>query len=701
MSDSLNVLIIEDSEDDTRLVIRELQRSGLVTIWERVETAEELRKMLETRKWDVVISDYTLPKFDAPTALKIVHEICANIPFIVVAGSIGEYLAVDMMKAGAHDYVMKDSLTRLPEAVRRELRDAKIRAERQQAEIAINRQLAAIETAIDGIGIVQDGVYTYANRSHLALFGYESTNAFLGKSWMTLYSPKQIERFEQEIFPQLERDRAWQGEAIATRRDGTTFAQGLSLSLTEDDLLICVCRDISDLKKAQDLLLYNALHDHLTNLPNRALLTERLELAINRAKRLQNYRYAVLFLDLDRFKVVNDSLGHVVGDQLLVETAKRLTYHLRDIDMVARLGGDEFVILLEEINNTEEVVKVTERILADSQMPVHIDDYEIFTSFSIGIVLGTPDYCRAADLIRDADIAMYRAKEQRNNSYQFFDVAMHTQAMNRLTLETDLRKAIENAEFNLRYQPIVNLKNGQWTGFEALVRWQHPLSGFISPDKFIPVAEEAGVITSIDHWVFHQACRQLAHWQQQFANRATFSININFSAQDLRKPTLLQDIDAILKETGLNGDAITIEITESILIDDIERTTDLLVQLAAKQIRISIDDFGTGYSSLNYLHRLPVHSLKIDRTFVSQMDTNNRNYQVVSTILALSKQLGLTAVAEGIETQEQLQYLQELGCEFGQGYLFSPPLTAETAKQQLVSYLVLNGDSQGVARILE
>lgn len=683
MSNPLNVLIIEDLEDDAYLVIRELQRNGLTTVWKRVETVQDLTVMLKEHTWDVIISDYTLPNFNAPKALEIVRAMGIDTPFIVVAGSIGEYLAVDMMRAGANDYVMKDSLTRLPEAVRRELRDAKIRTERKQAEIAISRQLAnAIETAIDGIGIIENGVFIYINRSQLSLFGYESTEALLGQSWKNLYAQAQVRRFENEIFPKLERDRAWQGEVIATRCDGTHFDQGLSLSLTQDNLLICVCRDISDLKQAQALILHNALHDPLTSLPNRTLLLERLDLAISRAQRLQSYRYAVLFLDLDRFKVINDSLGHMVGDQLLVAIAQRLKQHLRNIDVVARLGGDEFVVLLEEINSTEEVVKVTERVLADSQTPLYINGYEIFTSFSIGIVFGTSDYSRAVDLIRDADIAMYQAKKQTNNSYKFFNATMYTQACKRLTLETDLRKAIEHVEFSVNYQPIVDLRNRKLVGFEALVRWQHPLRGSVSPSEFIPIAEETGLITAIDHWVFRQACQQIAHWKAQFPCSDTLKVSINFSAQDLRKSALLEDIDAILKQTNLQGNVITIEITESMLIDDIEQTIDLLIQLAAKQIQISIDDFGKGYSSLNYLHRLPVHSLKIDRSFVSQMQAQNSNYQVVSTILALSKQLGLTAVAEGIETVEQLEALQELGCEFGQGYLFAAPLTVEVVEQQ-------------------
>ena len=683
MSDPLHVLIIEDSEDDTLLVLRELRRNDFDPVWQRVETAEALQVMLRRQAWDVIISDYSLPQFDAPTALEIVKQSNLDIPFIVVAGSIGERLAVDMMKAGAHDYVMKDSLTRLPEAVRRERREAQVRADRKQAEVALGRQLAAIEAAIDGIGIIQNERYLYVNRSHLALFGYDHPTDLVGESWTTLHPPEEIERFKQDIFPILERDRAWQGEAIATRKDGSLFTEGLSLSLTEDDLLICVCRDISDLKQAQELIIHNALHDPLTDLPNRTLLLERLELAINRSKRIESYRYAVLFLDLDRFKVVNDSLGHTVGDQLLIAIAQKLKRHIRNIDVVARLGGDEFVILLEEISNTDAIVQIVERILKDCQRPLRLNNHEIFTSISIGIVLGSADYHQAADVIRDADIAMYQAKLQNDHSYKFFDAVMYTQAMNRLTLETDLRKALDRDELCVHYQPIVQLHDRQLAGFEALVRWQHPDRGFIIPNEFIPIAEETGLVASIDSWVFYHACQHLAQWKQQFSHYSDFRISINFSVQNLRKPNLIQHIDTILRATGLGGDSITVEITESMLIDDIEQTIDLLIQLAAKQIQISIDDFGTGYSSLNYLHRLPVHSLKIDRSFVSQMYEKNTNYQVVNTILTLSKQLGLKVVAEGIETPTQLQYLQELGCEFGQGYLFAKPLTIAEVEQQL------------------
>ncbi|MEO0988575.1 MAG: EAL domain-containing protein [Cyanobacteria bacterium J06639_14] len=549
--------------------------------------------------------------------------------------------------------------------------------ERQQAEMVINQQFAAIEAAIDGISILQNGVYRYVNQAHLNLFGYQHADELVGQSWKRLYSPDEVRRFEQDILPILAYGQGWQGEAIATRQDGSTFAQGVSLTLTEDGLLISVCRDISDLKQAQSLITHNALHDPLTGLPNRTLLLERLALAIQRAQRYENYRYAVLFLDLDRFKVINDSLGHVVGDQLLVAIAQRLKTHLRQTDLVARLGGDEFLILLEDISNTEEVAQIAGRILDDCQTPLNINGHQIFISTSIGIVLSEKDYQQATDLIRDADIAMYQAKTDGRNSYRFFDTEMHTEVLKRLILETDLRKAVDQQEFEIYYQPIIELSNRQLIGFEALVRWRHPTRDLIAPDEFIPVAEETGFIQLIDSWVLQQACQQIVDWQNRFPEFAALKISINLSAQDLGKANLIEEIDRVLANTGLRGESITLEITESLLIQDIDKIIDLFMQLTQRKIQISIDDFGTGYSSLSYLHRLPVHSLKVDRSFVSQMESKTRNYKVVSTIVGLGQQLGLTTIAEGIEAPQQLSLVQKLGCQFGQGYLFSPPLSTQ------------------------
>jgi diguanylate cyclase (GGDEF)-like protein len=439
------------------------------------------------------------------------------------------------------------------------------------------------------------------------------------------------------------------------------------------------------LQQTAEQMRYNALHDPLTHLANRTLMLERIADAIQRVQKGEAYRYAVLFIDLDRFKVINDSLGHLVGDRLLVIIAQRLKAYLRSTDTIARFGGDEFVILLDAISSPEAAIVITQRILKDCQTPLLLDGYQLFIGMSIGVVVETTQYVAPSDLIRDADIAMYQAKARGKNLYQVFDAQMHTQALRRLTLESDLRKAIEHEEFEVYYQPIMDILQGQLVGFEALVRWHHPIQGFISPGEFVSVAEETGLVSSIDRWVSFTACRQLAQWQQQWLDYEALKISINLSAQDLQNPHLLQDIDGLIRASGLSGHSITLEITESMLIEDVSQTIDLLTELKARQLQISIDDFGTGYSSLNYLHRLPADNLKIDRAFVSQMQHDHRNHQVVDTIITLGKQLDMAVVAEGVETQDQLQRLQQLGCRFAQGYLFARPMPAKEIETQFLN----------------
>ncbi|MBW4453120.1 MAG: EAL domain-containing protein [Nostoc indistinguendum CM1-VF10] len=707
MNEPLNVLIIEDSEEDTMLLLHELRCGGFNPIWERVQTDKELRIALNSRTWDVMISDYRLPGFNARAALEIAKQSQKDIPFILVSGTIGEVLAVEMMKAGANDYVMKDNLNRLPEGVRRELRDAQVRAERKQAQKLLRTLASNIPGMIYSFVQHSDGSTAFDYISFGCLDLLELTpdqileNAFLCFEQIHLddrpgcyaavkESAQTLKPFSYEwrlVTPSGKLKWVQASARPESRENGDIVWYGVLLDVSERQAAL------RDRKQAQELIIHNALHDPLTDLPNRTLLVERLELAINRAKRLETYHYAVLFLDLDRFKVINDSLGHLAGDELLKNTAHKLKTHLRDVDLVARIGGDEFVILLEDIPDIEKAIQVTERILADFQTPLILNDAEVVISTSIGIVLGTNSYSQASDLLRDADIAMYRAKAQKANSYKIFDVRMHTQAVNRLTLETDIRKAIEREEFIIYYQPIVDILDhaygeqsaGRLIGFEALLRWQHPTRGLVLPDEFVSIAEETGLIVQIDRWMLYKACQQLASWKTKFATRFPIKISINLSAQDIRQGSLIEDIDQILAQTNLEGDCITLEITESMLIENISNTIDLLSQLKSKKIQISIDDFGTGYSSLNYLHLLPADNLKIDRSFVSQMQQVNRNYQVVNTIIALSNQLGLAVVAEGIETPQQLQWLQQLGCELGQGNLFSKPLEHQAAEALLAS----------------
>jgi diguanylate cyclase (GGDEF)-like protein len=446
------------------------------------------------------------------------------------------------------------------------------------------------------------------------------------------------------------------------------------------------------LKETAEQMRYNAHHDPLTHLANRTLMMERIAAAIEQVKAGEPYRYAVLFIDLDRFKVINDSLGHLVGDRLLMIIAQQLKSYLGANDTIARFGGDEFVILLDALDSPKAAIQIAERILANCETPMFLDGYQLFMGMSIGVVVDIEHYVDASDLIRDADIAMYRAKARGKNLYQVFNSQMHTQALRRLTLESDLRKALEGNEFEVYYQPIMDITHNRLVGFESLIRWHHPTQGFISPGEFVPVAEETGLIAPIDHWVFYTTCRQLANWQGRFPCCQDLKISVNLSAQDLQQPQLLQEIDSLLRVSGLSGHSITLEITESMLIEDVSKTIDLLTQLKTRDFQISIDDFGTGYSSLNYLHRLPADNLKIDQTFVSQMQDDHRNHQVVNTIITLGNQLGMAVVAEGVETAAQLQHLRQLGCQFAQGYLFSRPMPAADIETSLLKGHILQGE---------
>jgi diguanylate cyclase (GGDEF)-like protein/PAS domain S-box-containing protein len=445
----------------------------------------------------------------------------------------------------------------------------------------------------------------------------------------------------------------------------------------EADVVYLYAVDITGRRHMEEQLRYDALHDALTGLPNRLLFLERLAHAILRAKRRPGYQFAVLFLDLDRFKVINDSLGHHVGDELLVAVAQRLQHCLRTLDTVARLGGDEFAILLDDIHGAEDATRIAERIRAELSAPVNLSGFDVFTSASVGIALSSSSYERPEYLLRNADMAMYRAKAAGQARFEVFDRTMHAQALTRLQLETDLRRALERQEFRLHYQPIVCLESGRIRAVEALIRWAHPDRGWMSPDDFIPVAEETGAILPIGEWVLREACRQAREWQDHLLDGEPLLLGVNLSAKQFSQADLVEIIGRVLEETGLPPRSLRLEITESAIMENAETATVLLGRLKRLGVQLSLDDFGTGYSSLSYLHRFPLDALKIDRSFIGRMDEEDRSAQLVHTILTLARSLGVAAVAEGVETDAQLRALREMRCEYGQGYLFSRPLPPE------------------------
>jgi diguanylate cyclase (GGDEF)-like protein len=447
--------------------------------------------------------------------------------------------------------------------------------------------------------------------------------------------------------------------------------------------LIFQIQDITDRKRAEEQLLHDAFHDALTGLPNRALFMDHVKMAIQRSRRSGNRLFAALFLDLDRFKIINDSLGHMVGDQLLVGIAHRLEACLRPGDTVARLGGDEFTILLEDLASMDDAIEVASRVQEAVSQPFNIGGHEVFTTASIGIALSNTGYERAEDLLRDADTAMYRAKMEGKKRHVVFDKAMHDRAMELLQLETDLRRAITRNEFFLNYQPIVSLETGKVMSFEALVRWRHPERGLVGPGDFIPVAEETGLIIPLGQWVLNEACLQMREWQRHGVADASVTMSVNLSSRQFSQPDLIEQVRGALRESGLRPGNLKLEITESMVMENIDTAIDMLMQLRGLGVGLSIDDFGTGYSSLSYLHRFPIDTLKIDRSFVTQMTDNSENAEIVRTIVTLARSLDMAVVAEGVETSDQLRQLGDLGCDYGQGYLFSRPVGAGPAAELL------------------
>lgn len=494
--------------------------------------------------------------------------------------------------------------------------------------------------------------------------------------------PFQFEEVLTRVQNQLAQ-RAWKREIqkLNAELEERVQERTLQLELTNQKLM----QEISERKRVQAQLLEMALHDSLTGLPNRALFMDLLEQELKQSIANPNYHFAVLFLDCDRFKVINDSLGHFVGDELLISISHQLGLCLGASDILARLGGDEFAILLPKLEDEKRAVQVANAILQEFSQPFRLKRRDVFTSVSIGIVFGNSSYQKPEHILRDADTAMYRAKASGKARYQVFDAEMHEAALQLLQLETDLRRAIDQQEFVLHYQPIVDLTTGKITGLEALLRWQHPQRGLIAPDKFIPIAEETGLILPIGEWVLQEACQQLHLWQQQNIVSRAFTMSINLSVRQATQLDFINRIDQVLASTQVDPQNLKLEITESVIMDDSSAVSIVLQELRKRKIALSIDDFGTGYSSLSCLHSFPIDTLKIDRSFVQRLDQDSNDLGLIPAITSIARTLQMSVVAEGIETTQQLIHLRNLNCDFGQGYLFSQPISSNKIAKLLIA----------------
>ncbi|HKI05447.1 MAG TPA: EAL domain-containing protein [Thermoanaerobaculia bacterium] len=689
--ETITVLMVEDDPGDARLIRTLLDRTALkplhVTAVDRVSRAVEVLR--NNGKVDVVLLDVSLPDSRAGTldSLMRIQQEAPDLPLILLTGIDDEELAVRAVREGAQDYLVKQAVDSglLGRAIRYAI-------ERKRAEVALRDSQESYALAVNG---AKDGLWDwdlkrqriYFSPRWKSMLGFEDGEiGDLPSEWLDRVHPEDLPAVQLALSAHLAgRAPDFESEHRMLHSGGCyrwVLTRGLALwnGGGEAYRMAGSQSDITARKLAEERLLHDAFHDPLTGLPNRALFMDRLGMAIAHAKRRLSYTYAVLFIDLDRFKNVNDSLGHVAGDQLLIAVARRLESCLRPGDTVARLGGDEFTILLDEVADVDHAVQVAQRLHREMARPFRVQGHEVFVTLSLGITVGAGgDYDRPEEVLRDADTAMYGAKTSGKSRDAVFDHQMHDRAVALLELETDLRRAIDRSEFEIYYQPIVSLATGKIDAFEALLRWRHPRRGLLCPDDFVPTAEDTGLIVPIGWWVLQEACSQLADWQMLPWGGEHLAVTVNLSCKQFMQADLVSRTEDILYKTGIRPGSLRLEITESTIMEQAEDAVEKLLALRRLGVKLYIDDFGTGYSSLSYLHRLPVDALKIDRSFISEMSTGDDRAEIVGTIVTLARTLRMDVAAEGIETAEQFTRLRALACQFGQGFFFSRPLGRKAA----------------------
>jgi diguanylate cyclase (GGDEF)-like protein/PAS domain S-box-containing protein len=682
-----SLLIVDDDLMNRELMFRRLSRHGY-SVYSVGDGAEAIERIRSDRT-DLVLLDIEMPEVNGLDILKRLRGSYtqAQLPIIMVTGKAGSEDIVSALAAGANDYVTKpiDFPVVLARIQTQLLRKRAEEALRESEE----RYALAARGANDGLWDwdLTSGSMYFSPRWKSMLGWEEQEISDSPDEWFSRIHPDDVERVRLDITTHLEEQTThYEDEYRILHKDGNyLWVLGRGLAFRDpNDRATRMAGSQTDITRGKVV-------DVLTGLPNRVLFMDRLTRSFERARRSSDKTFALIFLDLDSFKLINDSLGHIVGDQLLVAIAGRLEGTVRSSDSVARLGknhtiarlgGDEFTILLEGISSPHDAIRVAERISNELSMPFLVGGQELFPTASIGIAIYAPTYQNPEELLRDADTAMYSAKSLGKGRFEIFDANMRANAVARLQLETEMRRAIDRKEFENHYQMIVSLRTGKIYGFEALVRWNNPSRGLISPQHFISAAEETGLIIPLGQWVLETACHQMRLWQSRFPNKPPLTISVNLSSRHFLQCDLLQQCRSILHETQLPFSSLNLEVTESAMMPDPENAIDLMIQLKELGIKISLDDFGTGYSSLSYLHRFPLDSLKIDRSFVARIMEDD---EIVRTIVTLGRNLGLNVIAEGVETIEQAVKLQNLGCEYAQGYYFSIPVNALEANDLLLA----------------
>jgi diguanylate cyclase (GGDEF)-like protein/PAS domain S-box-containing protein len=683
---AVRILLVEDDEDDyvlTRDLLADSKRTSFALDW--VSSFDEACPAIARGAHDLYLIDYRLGEHDGIEVLRCARAAGVTAPLILLTGQGDGDVDLAAMREGAADYLVKGQI------------DAPLLERSIRYALEQNRTLRALQESEERYALSARGA-----NDGLWVWDLRSNDVYFSPRWKSMlgYGEEEIGHSPDEWFSRVHPDdeplvrRAldlhlqghtphFESEHRIRRSDGE-YLWMLSRGLAVRDESGNATRiagsqtDVTERKLAVDRLTHDAFHDALTELPNRALFMDRLERVMEVRRRHPSTMFAVLFLDLDRFKIVNDSLGHVLGDQLLVAVASRLGELVRSSDTVARLGGDEFAMLIEDIDHETDAARAAQRVQEALLVPFTIGGHEIFTTVSVGIALSSTGYERAEDVLRDADIAMYRAKSRGKARHEVFDTAMHERTLKRLQFETDLRRAIERGELRVFYQPIVSMLSDKLLGFEALVRWQRG-DTLVSAEEIVPVAEETGLIVPIGEWVLREALRQVRLWS---ANNGALDIHVNLSARQLLQPDVVARVREALDESGVDPNRLQLEVTESVLIDSAEAAAALLRELRDVQVGLSLDDFGTGYSSLSSLRQFPFNALKIDRSFLLDADVR-RSDEIVRTISTLARVLGMDVTVEGLETREQVDRMRVLGIERAQGFYFSPPLPAEEAGEQV------------------
>lgn len=686
----LKCLLVDDNPDDRALATRALQLEFPSMQVESVTDMDGFMRRIEVDDLDLVITDYQLRWSDGLAILHRVKAALPECPVVMFTGTGSEEIAVEAMQAGLDDYVLKAPrhYALLPMRVRSILARAGQRQLLKAAENALreseSRLRAIIDTEPECVKIIgADGRLQFMNASGLMMLEADSAEQVLGKKLIDMLVPEYRRSFRDLVRNVLAGNKGiLEFEIIGFkghRRWLETHAVPLVSESDGSTSLLSITRDITERKHHEAQLLHLATHDSLTGLPNRALYTDRLEVAILEAQR-RGRLVAAMYLNLDRFKAINETLGHETGNALLQAVAGRLEKGIRDDDTLARPGGDEFALVFADIEQLDDVSELTQKILHSFKAPFRIDGHELFLTASIGIAVYPDDDLTPGGLLKNAAIALNRSKDMGGDTYQFYTAEMNAKALQHLLLDNALHHALARGELQLYYQPQVNLATGQVCGMEALLRWQHPELGMISPAEFIPLAEKTGLIVPIGEWVLRTACAQNKAWQ--LPDRPALPIAVNLSGRQFAQHNLAQ--------TGLTPDLLELEITESTLIHDLQASIAMLHELNALGIAISIDDFGTGYSSLSYLKRFPINAIKIDQSFVRDIHTDPNDAAIVSAIIAMARSLGMKTIAEGVETTEQLTFLRSRECDLMQGYYFSRPVPADVITQMLSEGWCLN-----------